>query len=328
MTTGSLMPLVDLVPHRDNLVEDVIEGLAGDPKRLPSKYFYDRRGSELFDAICELPEYYPTRTELAIMRNHRVSMADQIGGNACVIEIGSGSGLKTDLLLRSLDKPRAYIPIDISRDHLLASADHLARRYPGIEVNPVCADFLQPLELPSSIPECDNYVIYFPGSTLGNLTVEESHTLLQNLADLLRETKAEGARAGLMLGVDLQKDIAVLEAAYNDSRGVTAEFNRNILHHINRELGGEIPVDAFDHHAPYNSVENRIEMRLVANRPVRITVAERQFAIAQGESILTEFSHKYEIRDLERRLAAAGWSLRQKWTDSQDYFVVTYCALL
>jgi dimethylhistidine N-methyltransferase len=327
MTTTNAMPLVDLASHRDTVLEDVIEGLSGAPKRLSSKYFYDRRGSELFDAICELPEYYPTRTELAIMRQHLQEISAVIGANACIVEIGSGSGMKTDMLLQALDQPNAYVPIDISRDHLMQSAHHLARRYPQIEVYPVCADFLQPFSLPADLPAYENCVVYFPGSTLGNLTTRQADRLLAEFADLVREVNDGVARGGLLLGVDLQKDPCVLEAAYNDKQGVTAEFNLNILHHINRRLGCEIPADSFKHSAPYCQEQHRIEMYLVAQQAVEFSVGSREFTVQRGEAILTKYSHKYDLPELFKRLKTTGWSVRASWTDPKQYFGLLYCDL-
>lgn len=332
MTTTNPMPLLDLAPERDSILEDVLEGLSQNPKRLPSKYFYDRRGSDLFDAICELPEYYPTRTELGIMRNHSADMADIIGEEACVIEIGSGSGIKTKLLLRGLENPLAYIPIDISRDHLLDSAEILASEFSNVEITPICADFLQPLTVPEGLPECQNFVIYFPGSTLGNLTHRQADVLLEELAAVSRQCTANSesqdpARGGLLLGIDLQKDVAVLEAAYNDSQNVTAEFNLNILRHINDRLDCQIPVSNFKHSAPYNATENRIEMHLVAKNSCRFQVGDEEFRIRLGESILTEYSHKYDLTELSARLDKCGWKSRKVWTDPKNYFAVIYCDL-
>lgn len=326
------MPLVDLAPQTDTIFDDVVHGLTQSPKRLSSKYFYDRRGSELFDTICDLPEYYPTRTELQITRRNLTEMSNVIGEDSCIIEIGSGSSLKTEMLLAALENPLAYVPIDISREHLLAAAEKLAGRFSEVEVYPVCADFLQPLELPQDLPVCRNYVIYFPGSTLGNLTERQAGVLLADLADLTRQQISADETnhrqtGGLLLGVDLQKDVNVLEAAYNDVQGVTARFNLNILHHINRRLGCHIPVDAYQHQAPFNHQDQRIEMHLVAVDDHQFEIGEQIIKMRAGESILTEYSHKYNLEKLSAQLAAADWITEKIWTDPQSYFAILYCSL-
>lgn len=332
MPASNAMPLVDLAPQTHSIAEDVVDGLTRNPKRLSSKYFYDQRGSELFDAICELPEYYPTRTELWITRRYLEEMADVIGEESCIIEIGSGSSLKTEMLLDALARPSAYVPIDISREHLLAAAEKLAERHSAMEVFPVCADFLQPIALPGELPECQNYVIYFPGSTLGNLTKAQAGDLLAELATLARRqserhSQNNPGRGGLLLGVDLQKNVDVLEAAYNDAQGITARFNLNILHHINRRLGCNIPVDAYRHHAPYVWNHQRIEMHLVAQRDHQFEIGDNSFKMQAGQSILTEYSHKYKMEELTDQLAAANWVTQKIWTDPQNYFALLYCSL-
>lgn len=309
------------------MTEDVLGALSETPKRLPSKYFYDSRGSDLFDAICEAPEYYLTRTELEIMGEHAQGMARLIGPDVCLIEMGSGSGLKTQHLLSSLDSPAAYVPIDIAREHLMASAVRLAEQFPETQIAPVCADFMQPLRVPELASTPRRRLVYFPGSTLGNLTTTAADQLLARFADLVEDPIASATdlpRGGLLLGVDLQKDVATLEAAYNDAAGLTAQFNLNLLDHLNSQLGTQIPTNAFRHEAPYVTEFERIEMRLVAMRRVEFAIADRSFVVQPGERIVTEYSHKYQIGPLTERLAASGWKVQNMWTDPRQYFAILY----
>lgn len=329
MTAVNLLPLLDLAPEHHSIRDEVLASLLESPKRLSSKYFYDRRGSELFDAICETPEYYPTRTELSIMRDALPEIAEWIGTEAVVIEIGSGSGLKTELLIEALERPAMYVPMDISKQHLLEAAERLAGQHPGLEIAPVCADFMQQLRLPEWAAGSGKRVVYFPGSTLGNLPRQAANDLLRRFADLVQDGQQWRASdgGGLLLGVDLQKDPAVLEAAYDDAAGVTAEFNLNILRHLNRRLECDIPVDAFAHRAPFNPEDQRIEMHLVARRDVVLEIAPATVRVPEGEAIVTEYSHKYAVPDLSASLAAAGWRVEQVWTDPREYFAVMYCEL-
>ncbi len=309
------------------MLQEVLESLSERPRRLPSKYFYDARGSELFDAICELPEYYVTRTELSLMETHVDQMAAALGPRVCLVEMGSGSGVKTRRLLSELDAPAAYVPVEIARDHLVDSVGRLGEEFPELEISAVCGDFLQPLRLPPLSSEPRRYVVYFPGSTIGNLTTEGADALLSRFSDLVREAGREAAArvpGGLLLGVDLQKDVAVLEAAYNDAAGLTAEFNLNLLAHLNRRLGTQIPLDAFAHEAPYVAESERIEMRLRALRRVEFELAGRRFVVEAGEPLVTEYSHKYALEPFRTRLADRGWQVRQVWTDPQQYFALIY----
>lgn len=309
------------------MLQDVLESLAERPKRLPSKYFYDARGSELFDAICELPEYYVTRTELSLMEGHVDEMAAALGPRVCLIEMGSGSGLKTRRLLSALDAPAAYVPVEIAREHLVDSIGRLGEEFPELEISAVCGDFLQPLRLPPLSADPRRFVVYFPGSTIGNLTTRGADALLTRFTALVRSAGRDAAAAapgGLLLGVDLQKDVRVLEAAYNDAAGLTAQFNLNLLAHLNRRLGTQIPLDAFTHEAPYVAEAERIEMRLRAVQRVEFKLAGRRFVVAEGEPLVTEYSHKYALEPLRARLAACGWSVRQVWTDPDRYFALIY----
>ncbi len=297
---------------------DVLHGLGAPAKELPCKYFYDEAGSQLFERITELEEYYPTRTELSIMNRHVAEMAGLLGPRCLLVEYGSGSSTKTRLLLDHLRRPAGYVPIDVSGEHLRRSAQSIADEYPGLEVLPLCADFTRPLELPVPRRQPARRVVTFPGSTIGNFTPDEAVALLRRTAALC------GRGGGLLLGADLRKDRRVLEAAYNDRRGVTAAFNRNLLVRINRELGADFAVDRFAHRAFYNAAEGRIEIHLVSRRDQRVHVGDAEFAFAAGESIRTEYSYKYRLRDLDDLGAAAGFEVERFWTDEREYFSVHY----
>jgi dimethylhistidine N-methyltransferase len=297
---------------------DVVRGLRQNPKQLSCKYFYDARGSALFDAICKLDEYYLTRTELAIMRRHSREMAEAIGPDASLIELGSGSSIKTRLLLNRLKNLAAYVPVDISRRHLFATARRLAERYPQITIRPVCADFADPLSL--RLPEADSTrcVVYFPGSTIGNFEQSYAAAMLAQISALI------GHGGGLLISIDLQKDIAILEAAYNDAQGVTAEFNLNLLARINRELGGNFNLNQFAHWAFYDRLFHRIDIRLVSRCDQNVQIGPQQFDFRTGECILTEYSHKYTIDIFEQMALRSGLRLVQCWLDDRQYFAVLY----
>ena len=299
---------------------EIIEGLSRQQKSISPKYFYDERGSQLFDRICGLPEYYLTRTELAIMKAFAGEMADRIGPQASLIEFGSGSSQKIRILLQHLLDLAAYVPVDISRDHLVASAAAIARDFPAIEVLPVAADFTHPFDLPDPRTPPVRNIVYFPGSTIGNFSPEGALDLLK-----VMYTEA-GADGGLLIGIDLQKDKTVIERAYNDSSGITAAFNRNVLRRLNREFGADFDPCAFRHEAIYNEDHGRIEMYLVSRRNQSFRVGRRRFDIAADERILTEHSHKYTLDGFAERVAAAGFHLRESWTDSERMFAVCYCS--
>ncbi|MDR6848042.1 dimethylhistidine N-methyltransferase [Sphingomonas sp. BE270] len=293
---------------------DVLRGFASRPRAIPARWFYDRRGSELFEAITDLPEYYPTRTETAILRACCAEVARIAGAGRAVVEFGSGSSTKTPILLRAVE-PSAYVPIDISGDFLRESSAGLASAFPGLPVLPVEADFLHPIALPAQVTETPK-LGFFPGSTIGNMIPHSS-------VDLLRAMKASlGEGAMLVIGMDRIKDAAVLEAAYDDAQGVTAAFNLNLLERINRELDGTIPLDAFRHRAIWNDDRARIEMHLEAIRDVAFTIERRPFDMAAGETIHTENSHKYGPRDARILLRAGGWTPVAEWTDPDGLFAV------
>jgi dimethylhistidine N-methyltransferase len=301
---------------------DVLRGLGAPAKELPCKYFYDEAGSALFERITGLEEYYPTRTELAIMRRHVAEMAGLLGPRCLLVEYGSGSSTKTRLLLDRLLDPAGYLPIDVSGEYLLRSARSIADAYPGLEVLPLCADFTRPVVLPEPRLRPARRVVYFPGSTIGNFTPEESVALFRQTAALC------GRGGGLLLGADLRKDRRVLEDAYNDRLGVTAAFNLNLLARINRELGADFAPDQFRHHALYNAAEGRIEMHLVSRRAQRVRVAGAEFTFAAGESVRTEYSYKYRLRDLHDLAAASGFEVERFWTDEREYFSVHYLTVV
>lgn len=300
---------------------DVLAGLSASPKRIPSKYFYDETGSRMFERICGLEEYYPTRTELAIMQDHAAEMAQLLGPAVLLFEFGSGSSLKTRLLIDHLVSPAAYVPIDISEEHLRESVGALAKDYPGLRVIPVAADFTADIVLPA-VDASARRVAYFPGSTLGNFIPENARRFLR------RVRRLAGANGALLIGVDLVKDPAILERAYNDRAGVTAAFNRNVLAHVNAALGTNFDCGAFEHLAFYNEAARRIEMHLVARRSQTVELAGRTFVVAAGERILTEYSHKYELREFADLVAEAGFSVQNVWTDEEQLFSVQLLAVV
>lgn len=309
---------VDLSPATAEFARDVIAGLTADQKWISSKYFYDAHGSALFDAITELDEYYPTRTEVSIVEASASSMAECIGRDAVVVEYGSGSSTKIRLLLDAIETPAAYVPIDVSREHLLRSAASIAADYPGLRVEPLVGDFTQPVTLPDSVPHGARRIAYFPGSTIGNFLPGDARALLAGIAELI------GKDGGLLIGVDLEKPLPVLEAAYNDALGVTADFNLNVLHRMNTELGADINVDAFKHCAFYNETDRRIEMHLVSSIAQEICVAGTPFHFEAGETIHTENSHKYTPERFDALARLAGLKLVETWTDPQGWFGVFY----
>lgn len=297
---------------------EILRGLSAPQKRISPKYFYDQRGSELFDAICDLPEYYPTRTEHKIMTAHLPEIAELVGPGASVIEFGAGSNAKARRLLERLASPVAYVPVEISGDYLAEQADELAREFPSLSVIPVVADFTKPFDLPEHPIAPNRNLIFFPGSTIGNFTRDEA----KNLLEVMRaEAKDDGA---LLVGVDLVKDIGIIEAAYNDSQGVTAKFNLNVLRHLNAGLGATFNPDLFHHQAVYDSRHNRIEMRLVAERAHTVDVSGTTIPFARDEYIITEYSHKYSIEDFTALARASGLEPEAVWLDDDELFSVHY----
>lgn len=301
--------------------EEILRGLTAPQKRLSPKYFYDRRGSEIFDRICSLAEYYPTRTEMKLMEDHLGEVAELVGERAVVIELGAGSSIKVRMLLDALRDPAAYVPIDISAQFLLAQVESLRADYPGVEMQPVFADFTRPFELPRPPAGSRRNLVFFPGSTIGNFTRRRALELLEVIA---AKAKRDGA---LLIGVDLHKDPAILHDAYNDADGVTAEFNLNLLARLNRELGAEFDLARFAHQAVYDDRERRIEMRLVSTARQRVSVAGVPVDFASGEYIITEYSHKYAPAEFHALAARAGFVPERTWIDDEGLFSLQYLTL-
>jgi len=301
-------------PEDDRFLADVIHGLSQDQKGLPPKYFYDATGSALFDKICELDEYYPTRTEIDLLRQRATDVAQIIDGHH-LIEYGSGSSVKIRTLLDAADGLASYVPVDISESHLLAAADSISRDYPDLVVIPVCADFTRAFPLPDDVNDGQK-AGFFPGSTIGNFSRADARSFLEMAADML------GVSGNLIIGVDLKKDPEILHSAYNDNEGVTAAFNKNLLHRINRELDGSFDVDAFEHEARYVAGEGRIEMHLISTRDQEVEVSGHTFQFRAGESIHTENSHKYDVDEFHELGRQAGFTPERTWTDSRNLFSV------
>ena len=294
--------------------DDVLAGLSAPIRAVPARWLYDRRGSELFDEITRLPEYYPTRTETALLAGRAAEIAAVAGTGAAVVEFGSGSSTKTPRLLEAV-APSAYVPIDISGEYLRASADALRPRFPDLPIYPVEADFMRAMALPAEIADAPK-LGFFPGSTIGNMVPRTAVDLLRRMKDTL------GVGAFLVIGMDRIKDVETLLAAYDDAAGVTAAFNLNLLHRINAELAGTFDIDAFRHRAIWNDARSRIEMHLEAVRDTSFSVAGRSFAMRAGETIHTENSHKYGSRDGRLLLLAAGWGVVREWTDPDAKFAI------
>lgn len=312
--------LYDFEPTPDRLCEDVARGLSVQPRSLPPKYFYDERGARLFERITRLEAYYPTRTEIGILRENAADIARRIGPGVRLVEFGSGSGDKTWLLLEHLDEPAAYIPVDISRTQLVEFAVKVAEAFPELTVEAVCADYTAEYTLPDP-GGARRSVAFFPGSTIGNFEPHEAVAFLRRVRRLV------GDDGGLLLGADLQKDVAVMERAYNDPEGVTAEFNLNLLRRINRECAADFRLDAFRHEAIFDATECRIEMRLVSleQQTVRLQGAGDQVveaAFAPGDPITTEYSYKYDRERLQEMATESGWTISALWTDSREWFAV------
>ncbi len=304
----------DAHPGTADLRREVIDGLSEHPRAIPAKFFYDERGSALFDRICELPEYYQTRTEMKILQRALPELVDLIGDECLLIELGSGASKKVRLLLEQL-RPSGYVGVDISKEFLLASTETLARDYPWLEVHAACVDFSSGLEIPHCDPSAHK-VAFFPGSSIGNFDPADAIHLMADVGRLV------GPGGHLLIGVDLKKPVGVLNAAYNDTAGVTAAFNRNLLHRIRDELGADIDPAAFDHYAFYNPDEGRIEMHLVSRIEQAVQVAGRSFGFAPGEGIHTENSYKYTVEEFAELAGEAGFRQQAVWRDDNDLFSV------
>ena len=310
-----LSPPKDLAPLDDEFAAAVVAGLSQSAKSLPCRYFYDARGSELFEEITDLDEYYPTRTELAILRAHAGELARRVAPGSVLVEFGSGSSRKTEILLDAMPDLAAYVAIDVSESALEGARARLAARYPELRVITRVGDFRMPLDLPASLTDAPR-LGFFPGSTIGNLTREAAVGLMRDMAVSL------GAEARLVIGADLRKDVARLLAAYDDARGVTAAFNLNLLTRINRELGADFDLAGFVHEAFFDHDESRIEMRLVSLRAQEVRVLGRGFSFAAQERIHTENSHKYTVEDFQGLAQRAGWRPFGVWRDPEHLFSV------
>jgi dimethylhistidine N-methyltransferase len=316
MTAPANVRVHECGPESDDFLAEVLLGLAQPQKVLPCKFLYDQRGSELFDRICDLAEYYPTRTELRIMQEHAPEMAEAMGEEVLLIEYGSGSSLKTRVLLDHLGRPAGYVPIDISREHLAATARQLQKDYPGLPVHPVWADYTRPFTLPRESDRARRRVVYFPGSTVGNFMRADACAFLKQAAQVV------GPGGSMLIGVDLRKDPSILERAYNDSEGVTAAFNLNLLRRINRELEGGFDLNRFIHQAVFNDEMGRIEMHLVSRDDHEVQVGDTSFHFQKGETIRTECSHKYTVESFADLAGEAGWTVDTVWTDDKRLFSV------
>jgi dimethylhistidine N-methyltransferase len=307
---------------KENFREEILAGLSKSPRQLPYKFFYDERGAQLFQQICDLPEYYVTRTEIEILRLHGADIAKALGAQIELIGLGTGAGTKTRILLEELHDPAVYVPIDISKEQLEKSSARFREMFPTLQVLPVCVDYLEPFELPLPRRLSSRSVIYFPGSTIGNFESETASEFLARLADLA------GDGGGLLIGVDLQKDRDVLERAYNDAAGVTAQFNKNLLVRANRELGADFDLNRWQHHAIYNSTQGRIEIYLISDNEQTVHVGAREFQFRAGEEILTEYSYKHTIAGFIELARQAGFHFEQVWTDDARWFGVFYFTVL
>ena len=311
-------PALSQPPARDGFFFEAIAGLSRPQKTLPFKFFYDEQGSKLFNDICELEEYYPTRTENQILRDNIGEITDLIGGGCRLVEFGSGTSAKTRHLLTHLHGMSGYIPIDICGQQLLESATQLAREFPALEIVPLEADYGEVSELPDTMRKPRRTVAFFPGSTIGNLEPDEAVAFLRNIAFLC------GSDGGLLIGIDRKKDRRILEPAYNDRKGVTARFNLNILARANRELGADFDLSAFRHRAPYNEIHGRIEMHLVSQCSQTVHLNSHDFSFEEGEHITTEYSYKYTLKGFERLALRAGFELVKNWEDPNHLFSVIF----
>jgi len=308
--------IIDLAPESDDFREALLRGLSRDQKSVPCKFLYDERGSRLFERICELDEYYPTRTELGIMREHAGEMADRIGPRALIVELGAGSGKKTHLLLEALEDPAAYLPIEISEAALRHCADTIGEAFPDLEIHPICADYTEPLDVPALADSDERTVAYFPGSTIGNFEPGDAAGFLSRIADLC------GRGGGMLMGVDLYKSPEIIEPAYNDSEGVTAAFSNNLLRRANREAGADFDLEQFEHRAVFDEEKGRIEISQVSQIPQTVRVGDATFDFEEGEGIAIEYSYKFTPDRFRRLAETAGFRAEEMWTDEDELFSV------
>jgi dimethylhistidine N-methyltransferase len=321
MINGARFAFHDLAPGEESFRDAVLNGLGRTHKAIPCKFFYDARGSWLFEEICRLPEYYPTRTEIAILEENSGDIAAQMGPHCRLIEFGSGASQKVRILLRALERPAAYVPVDISREHLRDAAISLAEDFPSVPVIAVCADYTRPFPLPPLPGASGKRVGFFPGSTIGNFEPDAAVSFLVNYARIL------GSGGEMLIGVDLKKDPEILDAAYNDRAGVTAAFNLNLLERINRELDGDLDIDHFEHVAFYNEAEGRVEIYIRSLADQQARIAGTRIRFEEGELIHTEYSYKYSVGEFRALAAQAGFRPVDTWTDPAELFSVHYFRL-
>jgi L-histidine Nalpha-methyltransferase len=305
-------------PESAEFLADIIAGLSSNPRTIPCKYFYDERGAALFQKICELPEYYVTRAEIDILDRCRADIASHLGSSVELIGLGTGAGTKTRILIEALESPAVYIPVDISEKQLHQSTVLFRKIFPELEILPVCADYLQPVVLPLPRHTPARNIVYFPGSTIGNFEPDEAVQFLRRIANVCRPN------GGLLIGADLKKDPRLLDAAYNDRAGVTAQFNLNLLERINRELGADFNLDQWRHRAIYNSNAGRIEMHLISETDQFVHLNEHKFHFRRGEKVITEFSYKYAPDEFAALAAKTGFNFVRMWTDDARLFGVFY----
>jgi dimethylhistidine N-methyltransferase len=310
----------DFAPPADDFRQAVLVGLAQTPKRLPSRFIYDERGSRLFEAILDEPEYYIPRVEIALLRAHGAAFAALAGPHAYLVDYGSGSGRKARLLLDALDQPAVFAPIDISREHLLSAAEALAADYPGLEVHAICADFLRPFTLPPPrAAAAGKRIGSFPGSTIGNMTPEQR-------VQFLAAARAMLAGGGFIVGLDLKKDPALLRAAYNDAKGASAAFNTNILVRANREIAADFDLGAFRHRAEYDAQHGRMEIGIESLQAQTVRIGDAAFSFAAGEVIVTQYAYKFTVEEFAAVATAAGFAPRQVWVDADRLFAIHFLA--
>jgi dimethylhistidine N-methyltransferase len=321
MKNGASIAFHDLAPGEESFRDAVVAGLGRVRKSIPCKFFYDARGSWLFEEICRLPEYYPTRTEIAILEENSSDIAANMGSHCRLIEFGSGASQKVRILLQALDRPAAYVPVDISREHLRDAATSLAEDFPAVPVIAVCADYTRPFSLPPLPGAKGKRVGFFPGSTIGNFEPDGAVAFLANYARVL------GPGGEMLIGVDLKKDPDILDAAYNDRAGVTAAFNLNLLERINRELDGDVDIDRFEHAAFYDEAKGRVEIYIRSLADQQVLIAGKKFLFAKDELIHTEYSYKYWVEEFRTLAGHAGFRPVDTWTDPADLFSVHYFRL-
>lgn len=309
---------VELAPAEADFLAEMVAGLSRQPRLLPYKFFYDEHGSDLFLKICETPEYYVTRTEMQILRDFGSEMAATVGDGIELIGLGTGAGTKTGLLLEHLRNPVAYVPVDISTELLAQSSARFRQRFPDLEVLPISADYLQPVELPTPRRQPKKRVVYFPGSTIGNFEPAQALDFLQRIRRVSKKND------GLLIGVDLKKDRAVLEAAYNDRAGVTAQFNLNLLVRANRELGADFDLAQWRHRAVFNEAQSRIEMQLISQTAQTVNLGDESFHFDAGEIVTTEYSYKHSREAFTELAAQAGFTFQKLWTDDRQLFGIFY----